>query len=160
MTEVSSISEEEWDVWRSFYAMRRQLDHALERQLQADGDISRPEFEILLAIFESESKQLRARDLVTAVGWEKSRISHQVTRMERRGLVERRECDSDARGRWVGLTHDGRRAVLGSMRDHAATIRRYFFDVLSPDELRAIGTASKSVLDAIEPPECEDDDAA
>jgi DNA-binding MarR family transcriptional regulator len=155
MTVVSEISDPEWDVWRTFYAMRRQLDHALEQQLQRDAGISRPDFEILLSLFEATDRQLRANALVERLGWEKSRVSHQVTRMERRGLVKRRECDSDLRGTWIQLTTEGSRAVLGSMRDHAATIRRYFFDVLSTDEIAALSSASHRVLDAIHPPVCD-----
>jgi DNA-binding MarR family transcriptional regulator len=77
---------------------------------------------------------LRARELAETLSWEKSRVSHQVTRMEKRQLVERRECDTDLRGSWVGLTADGKRAVLGTMREHSASIRRYFLDVLTPAE--------------------------
>jgi DNA-binding MarR family transcriptional regulator len=158
MTEVSRISANEWDVWRTFTTMRRQLDLALEQQLQRDAGISRPDFEVLITIFEAPERQLRVRELVDRLGWEKSRVSHQVTRMERRGLVERSECDTDGRGSWVGLTHNGRRAVLGSMRDHASTIRRYFFDVLTPDELETVSATSHRVLDAIDPPVCQLDD--
>jgi DNA-binding MarR family transcriptional regulator len=154
MTEVSQFSEAEWDVWRSFTTMRRQLDHALEKQLQKDAGISRPDFEILLAVFEAPHRQLRSGELAEILGWEKSRVSHQTTRMARRGLVTRRDCDADGRGTWVGLTTDGSRAVLGSMRDHAATIRRYFFDVLSDDELESLRSTSHRVLDAIDPPVC------
>jgi len=154
MTEVSQISDAEWDVWRSFTTMRRQLDLALEQQLQRDAGISRADFEILLAIFEAPEKQLRARELVDRLGWEKSRVSHQVTRMEHRDLVTRRECDSDLRSSWILLTPAGKRAVLGSMRDHAMTIRKYFFDALTPTELEVMSAASQRVLDAIDPPAC------
>lgn len=154
MTEVSQISDAEWDVWRSFTTMRRQLDLALEQQLQRDAGISRADFEILLAIFEAPEKQLRARELVDRLGWEKSRVSHQVTRMEHRNLVTRRECDSDLRSSWILLTPAGKRAVLGSMRDHAMTIRKYFFDALTPTELEVMSAASQRVLDAIDPPAC------
>ena len=163
MTEVSQISDAEWNVWRSFTTMRRQLDLALEQQLQRDAGISRPDFEILLAIFEAPEKQLRARELVDRLGWEKSRVSHQVTRMEKRDLVTRRECGDDLRGSWILLTPAGKRAVLGSMRDHATTIRKYFFDALTPAELELVSTASRRVLDAIDPPACTrlaDDEAA
>ncbi|MCU1405318.1 MAG: MarR family transcriptional regulator [Glaciihabitans sp.] len=154
MREASPITESEWDVWRSFYAMRRQLDHALEQQLQRDAGISRPDFEILIAVFEAPERQLRVRELVERVGWEKSRVSHQLTRMEKRGLITRRECDVDGRGNWIGLTPAGSRATLGSMRDHNATIRKFFFDVLSADEIATLGVASHRVLDAIDPPLC------
>lgn len=153
MSEVSEVSEEEWDVWRAFVRMRRQLDLALERQLQHDADISMPEFEILLTLFELPDKKLRTRELGAALGWEKSRLSHQVTRMERRGLVERSDCDTDARGTWITITPDGSRAVLGAMREHATSIRRYFFDVLGDDDKTVLADVSARVLGAITPPD-------
>jgi DNA-binding MarR family transcriptional regulator len=159
MTEVSQFSEAEWDVWRTFTTMRRQLDHALEKQLQRDAGISRPDFEILLAVFDAPQRQLRSGELAEILGWEKSRVSHQTTRMARRGLLTRRDCDADGRGTWVGLTADGRRAVLGSMRDHAATIRRYFFDALTTEQLESLSASSHQVLDAIDPPVCRMDEA-
>ncbi|MHA6667370.1 MarR family winged helix-turn-helix transcriptional regulator [Homoserinimonas sp. A447] len=155
MSAVSEVTAEEWQVWRTFYTMRRQLDRALENQLQADAGISGPDYEILLAIFTSPQNQLRSRDLAEVIGWEKSRISHQVTRMESRGLLERRECEDDLRGTWIGITPDGRRAALGAMRNHNETIRSLFFDVLGPDELAVLARASEKVLKAIDPPICE-----
>jgi DNA-binding MarR family transcriptional regulator len=74
--------------------------------------------------------------------------------MEKRGLVERSECDTDARGTWIAITADGRRAILGAMRDHATSIRRYFFDVLSDSEKAVLSDVSGRVLDAIDPPDC------
>jgi len=145
------VSADEWETWRSFAAMRRKLDLALERQLQRDANISAADYGVLLALFEAPGRQLRGRELGERLSWEKSRVSHQVTRMERRGLVERRECQTDLRGSWVGLTNDGTRAVLGAMRDHAATLRRYFFDVLDPAELDAFKAISERVVDVIDP---------
>jgi DNA-binding MarR family transcriptional regulator len=151
MSEVSSVSSDEWAVWNTFYRMRRQLDLALERQLRHDAKISRPDYEILLALFESPDKQMRARELGALVGWEKSRLSHQVTRMEARGLLERKDCDADARGTWIGITTAGSRATLGAMRDHASSIRRFFFDVLSDDEKSVLRDISARVLTALGP---------
>ena len=131
--------------------MRRQLDLALERQLQEDSGISEPDYSILIMLFESPERQLRANELGAFLGWEKSRVSHQVSRMEKRGLVERRECDTDARGTWISMTADGRRAVLGAMRQHAASLRQYFFDALTVEELAAIQSASAKVLTSLEP---------
>jgi DNA-binding MarR family transcriptional regulator len=151
MPKSPSVTPEEWDVWNSFYRMRRQLDLALERQLQHDAEISRPDYEILIALFESPDKRMRARELGSLLGWEKSRLSHQVSRMETRGLVERSDCDSDGRGTWVGITADGRRATLGAMRDHASSIRKFFFDVLTDDEKSLLKDVSGRVLGALEP---------
>jgi DNA-binding MarR family transcriptional regulator len=151
MTEVSAVSDAEWKVWRTFNSMRRQLDRELERQLQRDADISGPDYEILLTLFESPDRQLRVRELVEHLGWEKSRVSHQISRMEKRELVLRTECNTDGRGTWVGITADGRRALLGAMRDHALTVRKYFFDVLSEEEKAAILGVSERVIATIEP---------
>jgi DNA-binding MarR family transcriptional regulator len=158
MSEVPTLTTQEWDLWRGFHAMRRQLDLALERELQRDARISGPDYEILITLFESPEKQLRARELTARLGWEKSRLSHQVTRMVARELVERSECDTDARGTWIGLTTKGRLATLGAVRAHAQTIRRLFFDVLTESELEVLGAVSGRVLEAIDPPDCDEFD--
>jgi DNA-binding MarR family transcriptional regulator len=142
--------------------MRRQLDLALERELQQDAQISGPDYEILITLFEVPERKLRARELSARLTWEKSRLSHQVTRMVTRGLVERTECDTDGRGSWIGLTTKGRLATLGALRAHALTIRRLFFDVLDESELEVLRAMSGRVLEAIDPPDCDelDDESA
>jgi DNA-binding MarR family transcriptional regulator len=154
MPEVPTLTTEEWELWRSFRSMRRQLDLALEHELQRDAHVSGPDYEILITLFESPERQMRARELAGRLGWEKSRLSHQVTRMVARELVERTECDTDGRGTWIGLTTKGRLATLGAVRAHANTIRRLFFDVLSDSERVTLGTVSARVLEVIDPPDC------
>jgi DNA-binding MarR family transcriptional regulator len=154
MSEVPTLTPAEWELWRSFRTMRHQLDLALERELQQDAHISGPDYEILITLFESPEKQLRARELIARLNWEKSRLSHQVTRMVSRGLVERSECDTDGRGTWIGLTTKGRLATLGATRAHALTIRRLFFDVLSESDRNILGAVSSRVVEAIDPPDC------
>lgn len=147
---MAKTDNDDWDAWHAFFHMRRVLDRALEHELQANSDISAPDYEILVVLLRAPTRQLRARAIAELLGWEKSRLSHQVSRMEKRGLVERRECDDDARGVWVTLTNDGKRAVLGAMRDHSAAIRRYFFDILSDDEQQVLKQVSTRVLAAID----------
>ncbi len=114
---------------------------------------------MLVALLNAPGKQLRGRELGEELAWEKSRISHQVSRMEKRGLVERRECETDARGTWIGITPDGSRAVLGATREHATNLRKYFFDILSDDELAAIRAVSDRVLDVLRPDNCTEEPA-
>jgi DNA-binding MarR family transcriptional regulator len=154
MSEVSDIGEADWSVWRSFVMMRRQLDRALEHRLQADAGLSGADFEILLSLFRASDNQLRARELGELLGWEKSRVSHQVTRMAARGLVERRECPTDLRGTWVVLLAEGRRAVLRASRGNATELRRLFFDVLSAEEKAVLVELSGRIVDVVNPASC------
>jgi DNA-binding MarR family transcriptional regulator len=149
MSSQSALTRDEVEVWRAFYSMRRQLDRALDRQLQDDSSISTSEYEILLTLHNVPEHRLRLKEIAAIVGWEKSRVSHQVTRMERRGLIARAECDTDARGSWIVVTTDGRRATLGAMRGHVAAIRRYFFDALGEDDGQRLLDLSGRVLGAI-----------
>jgi DNA-binding MarR family transcriptional regulator len=157
MSDRSSVSEKEWQSWRAFVRMRRELDRALGERLQADGGISAADYSVLLALWEAPERRLRATRLGDLINWEKSRVSHQLTRMESRGLIERMDCDDDARGKWVVLTAEGRRAVLSTVRDHTAALREYFFDLLSPEELGTLTSLSDRVVGAIDPAICRED---
>ena len=149
MAEHSALSESELEVWRTFYSMRRHLDRALDLQLQRDSGVSASEWEILIALSDAPGRRLRIKDIARSIGWEKSRVSHLVTRMEKRELLGRAECEADGRSSWIGLTANGRRAVLGAMSGHIAAIRRYFFDVLVDDEVARLSSGSHRVIAAI-----------
>ena len=155
----SNPSEQDRDLWRSFFVMRRQLELTLERRLNADAGISNADFEILVSLSEAPTNRLRAGQIGDIIGWEKSRVSHQITRMEQRGLVRREECDDDARGVWIVLTADGSAAVQAAATDHSAALREHFFDVLDDDEKRALGVISGKILGTINPAICEDQHA-
>lgn len=158
-TPIAVVTDAEWDVWRAFARMRWQLDRALSERLEANAGISTPDYVVLLVLFEAPERRLRAARIAGLIAWEKSRLSHQLTRMEQRGLVRREECEDDLRGKWVVLTNDGRRAVLKAMRDHNRAIREYFFDVLDDEEKAVLQRLSDRVLGAIDPAICHEDDA-
>jgi DNA-binding MarR family transcriptional regulator len=151
---TAELNASERETWRAFFVMRRQLELTLERRLQADAGISSADYEVLISLFEAEDKRLRAGQIGDIIGWEKSRVSHQISRMESRGLVTRQECGDDARGVWVVITSDGRRAVLEALRDRTTAIREVFFDVLTEDEVATLNAISIRVLDRINPPIC------
>jgi DNA-binding MarR family transcriptional regulator len=159
---TAGLDAHELETWRVFQVMRRQLDLTLERRLQADAGISTADFAILVSLEEHPDRRMRAGRIGDLIGWEKSRVSHQLSRMEQRGLIHRTECGDDARGVWIEPTADGRRAVLAAMRDHTAAIRQYFFGVVNEDEQRLLADLSRRVLEAIDPPLChpESDSAA
>ena len=146
MSTVSEIPPADWELWRTMRAMNEQLARELDRQLQRDAGISQADYGILVTLFEAPERQMRTGELGQVLAWEKSRVSHQVGRMEARGLVERVVCESDGRGTWVTLATDGKRALLGAMRQHATAIRESFLDELEPDEKEIMLRATARVL--------------
>jgi DNA-binding MarR family transcriptional regulator len=116
--EVNWLSDEEQRVWRGFLALSRGMQTAVDRQLSRDSALSGSEYEVLVQLSESSTGVIRSRDLLHELGWERSRLSHLLSRMARRGLLERLPCDSDARGLDVRITPEGRRAIEASAPGH------------------------------------------
>jgi DNA-binding MarR family transcriptional regulator len=101
---------------RSFDAMRRILDRAIDRQLLEAG-LSSADYDLLVPLSETPTHELRTRDLGRLVGWDRSRLSHHLRRMEQQGLISRHDCDDDARGTMITLTGEGLRAVKAAAPD-------------------------------------------
>ncbi|NUR93945.1 MAG: winged helix-turn-helix transcriptional regulator, partial [Kribbellaceae bacterium] len=127
-------------LWQSYRDTHRELMRALEARMFTNSGLSGADYALLHPLSEAEDGVLRTRDLGRSVGWERSRLSHQVSRMEKRGLVCREECTSDARGSMVRITELGRKAVDAAAPDHVAAVRTYFFDRLTPDEQTQLTT--------------------
>jgi DNA-binding MarR family transcriptional regulator len=102
------------------------------RDLQAHSKLSGADYEILVALTDAPDGRQRFQDLAKAVDWEQSRLSHQIARMTKRGLVAREECAEDGRGAFVVLTPAGREVVDAAAPMHVATVRRLAIDALSP----------------------------
>jgi DNA-binding MarR family transcriptional regulator len=147
MANGAELDDEEQTAWRSFVEMHHLLERHLVRHLQQDFDISDSDFELLVNLSEAPSGRLRAFELGHATQWEKSRMSHHLSRMEKRGLV-RREA-SDARYPDVVLTETGRAAIAASAPANAARVRELFIDVVGPERLAVIKAASEDVLAAL-----------
>ncbi|MFR9802989.1 MarR family winged helix-turn-helix transcriptional regulator [Pseudonocardia sp. RS010] len=129
--------------------MQAQLQAQLHRRLQADSGLSYADFDVLVALTDRAGDRMRVLELAEALQWEKSRLSHHLSRMQKRGLVERQECADDARGAFVVLTADGRRAIEGAAPAHVEAVRELVFDGLAPADVEALTRISETVLDRV-----------
>ncbi|GHH01246.1 MarR family winged helix-turn-helix transcriptional regulator [Streptomyces lanatus] len=130
-------TSEELRIWRDFIETTEALRAELASRLQAESSLSPGDYVVLLALSEAEGRRLRPSELAARIGWERSRLSHQVRRMERRGLVRREECAVDSRGAEVVLTDEGAAAFANASRPHLRAIRELFVHPLSEDDLAA-----------------------
>ena len=92
-------------IWRDYLAMTSRLHTAMHRQLQADCELSLSDYDVLVAL--SERGPLRITDLGELIGWEQSRLSHQLRRMRGRDLVAREGDDDELVRRCIQLTING-----------------------------------------------------
>jgi DNA-binding MarR family transcriptional regulator len=117
------------------------MNYEMHRQLQADSGLSLSDYDILVALSNAPRARMRVADLAAQIGWERSRVSHQLRRMCERGLTERQPSPDDGRATHVWLTAAGRDAITQAAPGHVELVRRLFFDSI-PDELVAPLTAA------------------
>lgn len=141
------LSDEQQRAWRSYLLGSLILNERLDADLR-EHDLDLAEYEILVTLSEAADRQLRMAELADAVHQSRSRLTHTVTRMEKRGLIERTTCPVDRRGVWANLTDAGLRLLEDAAPSHVECVRRNFVDAIDPADLPAIGRAFRAVLDA------------
>ena len=144
-SESAWLTDHQQQVWRRWLAVNARLPAALHRELQTDAGLSLPDFDVLVHLSDTPTGRIRVSDLGQALQWEKSRTSHHLTRMERRGLVRRENCPEDARGAFVVMTPEGREAIERAAPGHVRTVRALIFDQLTDDELDALDSITRKV---------------
>lgn len=143
------LTDDEQHAWRAWVTATSQLEAHLAREMQASGEISMADFAVLVPLSEAADGRLRAFELGRHLQWEKSRLSHQITRMEGRGLVCRESCGTDRRGAFVGITPTGRAAIEAAAPPHVEAVRAAFFDVLEPDEVAVLDAACTRIVERL-----------
>ena len=146
MADRGRLDERQRLLWQAYRDLYQELARALEDQLLRDAGLSGSEYAVLVPLSHTPGGVLRARELGSKLGWDRSRLSHLVRRMEQRGLVAREECSEDRRGSMVRLTDAGMAAVEDVAPAHSEAIRRYFFDQLSNAELETLAAVFDRLL--------------
>jgi len=160
------LTDDEQRVWRNYLEMSARLETAMNRQLQSDCGLSLADYDVLVALGEvtgrgreeqlggrgreEQSGECRIGELGERLGWEQSRLSHQLRRMRSRGLVARANAADDRRAATIGLTDAGRAALAAAAPGHAELVRGLVFADLKAGELRALLRWTSGVLSRLD----------
>ena len=135
--------------------MQARLVGELARQLTSESGLSYPDYVVLVALTDRPDGRMRLFELGKFLDWEKSRLSHHLTRMANRGLITKEPCDEDRRGAHIVITAQGRSAIAAAAPGHLASVRRLFIDLLTPAQIDAMAEIADTVR--AEPDSCADD---
>jgi DNA-binding MarR family transcriptional regulator len=144
-----ALSPTEMRAWVGFLTATHLLEHEIERQLKRDGGMSHGDFEVLVKLHMADGHRLRMSDLARQVMISKSRLTYQVTQLERAGLVRRTDCDSDRRAVWAELTVKGADELAKVRPGHRRVVRENLLDVLTPAEVEQFGDLLTRIADRL-----------
>jgi DNA-binding MarR family transcriptional regulator len=145
-----TLSDSQQSAWANYQRMRVRLTGRLNRELAQKTGLSEADYEILVALTETPGESVRAMALRCGLEWEKSRLSHQLKRMEERGLVMREDCVEDNRGSVIRVTEAGRKIAADARLHYEQAVQRFVTDVLTPEQLEALGAIAETVLAQLE----------
>ena len=131
-------STEQLRIWRDFIETADALRSELTARLQSESSLSSGDYAVLLALSEAEGHRMRSSELAAHIDWERSRLSHHLGRMEKRGLIQRVECATDSRGAEVVLSEEGARIFRAATAPHARGIKQHFGDALTPEQFESL----------------------
>ena len=138
-------TRDELAIWRAHLETFEIVRARIDARLHEDSQLSSGDYRVLLALHEAAGKALRSSELAAHIEWERSRLSGQLGRMEKRGLVRREPCAEDARGARVVLTDEGARAFGASTAPHLKAIKELFVDAFTPEQLAHLGEAAAAM---------------
>jgi DNA-binding MarR family transcriptional regulator len=133
-----SPTADELATWRNYVETSEVVRRSLAAALQSASGISDGDYRVMLALSEAPDRTRRSAELADEVGWERSRLSHHLRRMEERGLVTRDRVGPDARGTAVTLSAEGVRLYRSSSAAHLRAVRQVFVDAFTPEEFAAV----------------------
>ena len=145
------LDDDERAAWVRLAAVVELLPGALEAQLKRDADLTHFEYWVLAMLSEAPERTLRMTALASRTSATLSRLSHVVTRLEGRGLLERFPCPEDRRATNARLTEAGWELVVASAPGHLDTVREYVVDALTPKQIAALATITGAILDRLDP---------
>ena len=143
------LSHEQLREWKSLMALLMTMPARLDAQLKQDAGLNLFEYHILVELADAPERLQVMSDLAILARGSLSRLSHVVSRLEKRGWVRRAACPGDGRFVNAVLTDEGMAKVVATAPGHVEAVRRFVVDALSPQHLAELGCASGAILTVI-----------
>ena len=145
------LDEKETAAWVRLAAVVELLPGVLDTQLRRDAGLTHFEYGVLAMLAEAPERVLRMSALAAQTSSTLPRLSHVVTRLEKRGLLRRTPCPEDGRASNAHLTEAGAQKLLSAAPGHVSTVRRYVLDALTPEQLQEVAGIAQTILEKIDP---------
>src|SRR5690348_799870 len=142
------LTDPEQRAWRAYIRLAKMLMRQLDRDLHPFG-LSTNDYEILVELSEAPGNRLRMTELADRTAQSRSRLSHQITRMELRDLVRREDCEGDKRGTFTVITAHGLATIERVAPSHVDSVRRHFMDHIPEEYLGVLTDAYQPVLERL-----------
>ena len=145
-----AISKIGIDAWKAFHSIRINLLPPLVKNLSDKCGVSEAEYQIFMGLRISPQQELTPSKLAETIGWDLARVSHQVSRMEAKGLIKRQPCPEDARSYLLQMTKKGNTLIEKAFPLQMQEVNRLFIDALTTDQLKSLIEISKSIESHLE----------
>jgi DNA-binding MarR family transcriptional regulator len=149
MSTTRWLNETEQTAWRAYLEVMRLLPNHLEDRLHERHGLTLTDYQVLVEVSEADEHRLRMTELSHRTQLSKSRLSHQIGRMERAGLVVRTQCPQDRRGQWAELTEQGWQVLRAAAPQHVGDVRELFFDLLDEQQTDVLASTLRSIADKL-----------
>jgi DNA-binding MarR family transcriptional regulator len=130
------LSPQELRIWHAFMFMGEDVLGRVGRDIAQATGLSGSEFGVLSRLAAIGKGEMRQQALARVMSWDKSRLSHQLTRMQERALIERRPADGKTV--LVTLTAHGREKLAAARPIHAESVRRNLLSRLTSEQIATI----------------------
>jgi DNA-binding MarR family transcriptional regulator len=131
--------------WRTFIETSELMSARIAARMQAESALSLGDYSVLHALSEADGRRVRSSQLADEIGWERSRLSHHLGRMERRALVTREQASDDSRGTWIVLTDEGAQIFRRASSPHLHSVQQLFVSALTAEQLAALDDAMRAL---------------
>ncbi|MFQ6392726.1 MarR family winged helix-turn-helix transcriptional regulator [Nocardia sp. KC 131] len=146
MTDPQWLDDVEMRAWLGFVRTRDLIAAAVGRDSSRESNLTYVEYSVLAFLADSPDHRLTFADLAAKLEWSQSRLSHQMTRMEKRGLVAREPIPDDARRTAARLTPRGNDVLSTAAPAHVDSVRRHMVDILDRRQLAALADIYDTLL--------------